>query len=235
MAAPARRCALVSLTSGWPIALAALAGAWLGHLLEYIRVAGWHAGLVEMTSTVHAYYFPAGAAIVALVVLAGAQAARAWRRLSHRLRRAQAGLWRRPVDVPAPDDVHPHTLALGQVWAILTMLQLAIWVVQENLEGVAAGRAAPMLGVLAGAHSLAPVIQAEVALILAVGLVTIGRRFDRQGDRIRVVERLVSRKWSRAATVTPAPTLARGVPSTPAERWGVHRWQRPPPPRVIAA
>ena len=134
-----------------------------------------------------------------------------------------------------PVTPRPTTISLGRVWLILTGLQLAIWVAQENLEAVAAGRTAPMLGVLAGAHSLAPVIQAEVALIIAVILVALGRRFERQGAQIRVVERLVSRKWSRAATVTPAPTPAPHVPSTPAERWGVHRWQRPPPAGAVAA
>ena len=33
-----------------------------------------------MTSSVHEYYFPAGAALVALAALAGTLAVRAWRR-----------------------------------------------------------------------------------------------------------------------------------------------------------
>jgi hypothetical protein len=132
-------------------------------------------------------------------------------------------------------DAPTGALGVGRTWAVLAGLQLAIWVVQENLEALAAGHTAPALGVVAGAHSLAPVIQAEVALILAVGLVMIRRRFDHRRHEIRAFESLVRNKWSRAASVTPASTLALRVPSTPADRWGVHRWERPPPARVLAA
>jgi hypothetical protein len=235
VAVRARRTFPSSLTSRWSIVLAALAGAWLGHLIEYIRVAGWHAGMVDMTSTVHEYYFPAGAGLVGLTVLAGSLAARGWTILRHRLQRAQTGLWTRPGHLPAAAEVPGRPLGLGGTWAVLAALQLAIWVVQENLEAMAAGHAAPMLSVVAGTHSLAPVIQAEVALMVAAGLVVVRRSFHSQRTRIEVIERLVRRKWSRIAPSPPVLTPSRRVPCTPAERWGVHRWQRPPPTGAIAA
>ena len=53
--------------------MVALVGAWVGHFLEFVRVAGWHAGLVDMTSSVHTYFFPAGAGlmVVGLAATAG--------------------------------------------------------------------------------------------------------------------------------------------------------------------
>lgn len=87
----------------WSVALTAITGTWIGHFLEYVRVAGWHTATSEMTSSVHLYFFPAGVALVAALSGCALLARRAWTRLGRRLRAAEMGLRRPPSDpVQAP-------------------------------------------------------------------------------------------------------------------------------------
>jgi hypothetical protein len=214
----------------WSIALTAFVGAWLGHFVEYVRVAGWHAGLAEMTSSVHSYVLPAGAALMAVAVAAAILAKRAWKSLGQRLRAAQIGLWRRPRTLPiAPAHGRERLPGPFQLWLALTVLQTGTWVIQENLESVAAGHPAPLFGVLTGVHWLAPLIQAEVALILAAAYWVIQSWFAQRRSRLVVIERLVARRWTARYGLLPVPARAASVPSTPLDRWGAQRWQRPPP------
>jgi hypothetical protein len=223
----------------WTIGLTALVGAWLGHFFEYARVAGWHAGVSAMTDSAHIYFFPAGAALIALVLAVGAGAAGAWAHLGRRLRRAQAGMWARParpLEPPEPGETGLRAaprVGLPGLWALLAVLQIATWVLQENLEAVSSGQPAPLLGVVGGAHWLAPVVQAEVALILATAYVVAHRLFSRRRGQIEVIERLVARKWQRRCPTRTAPLRSLPVPWSPLARWGAQRWQRPPPAALI--
>jgi hypothetical protein len=214
----------------WSVLLTALAGAWIGHFVEYVRVAGWHAGLVDMTSSVHSYFLPAGAALVVVVTTASLLARRAWIVLGRRLRAAEVGLWRRPKVLPSPpSDRQPLALGLFRVWTSLTALQVVTWVIQENLEAMGGGHRAPLLGVMSGVHWLAPVMQAEVALILAVVYWVVHRWFAHRRSRLVFVERLVSRRWSPCFGLRPSPSRTVSIPSAPVDRWGAQTWQRPPP------
>jgi hypothetical protein len=115
------------------------------------------------------------------------------------------------------------------MWIVLTLLQLGTWTIQENLEAAAGGHRVPLLGVLGGAHWLAPVVQAEVGLVLATAYVLIHGRFRRRHSQVLALEGLEARRWVRCLASTPLPTGAMSVASTPLERWGAQRWQRPPP------
>ena len=217
----------------WSIAFTALLGAWIGHFVEYVRVAGWHAGVSEMTSSVHSYFLPAGAALMALAVGAAILAKRAWRSLGQRLRAAQIGLWRRPLTLPPgpADRTDRQARPVGpfELWVALTVLQTGTWIIQENLESVAAGHPTPLLGVLSGVHWLAPLIQAEIALILAAAYWLAQGTFARRRSCLVFIERLVAQRWSARYGLLPVPGLAASVPSAPLDRWGAQRWQRPPP------
>lgn len=222
--------AMTRRSSMWSIALTAFVGAWLGHFVEYVRVSGWQAGLGEMTSSVHSYFLPAGAALMALAVAAAILAHRAWKSLGQRVRAAQIGLWRRPRTLPAASAPRRERLpGPFQLWLVLTVLQTGTWVIQENLEAVAAGRSAPLLGVLSGVHWLAPLIQAEVALILAAVYWLIQGWFAHRRSRLVMIERLVAQRWTARYGLLPVPSRAASVASTPLDRWGAQRWQRPPP------
>jgi hypothetical protein len=220
----------------WSVALTAALGAWLGHLVEYVRVAGLHAGLADMTSSVHAYFFPAGVALMSLLGVAALAARRAWVVLGDRLRRADADLRRptRAIPMSRGDELGSPVGLLG-LWLALTALQVGTWTIQENLEAVAAGHRAPLLAVMRGAHSLAPVVQAEVALLLAGLYVTVQRWFCARHSKVDALERLVARRWRWRSVSVPMPIEAATVAATPIERWGRQRWQRPPPVFSLAA
>ena len=120
----------------WSIALTALFGAWFGHFFEYVRVAGWHVAIAEMSSSVHSYFFPAGAGLMAMVVGAAWLARRLWSRLGKRLRAAEIGMWRRPTVLPATADTGPAgPIGVLGLWLLLSVLQSGTWMIQENLPG----------------------------------------------------------------------------------------------------
>ena len=219
----------------WSVALCALAGAWIGHFVEYVRVSGLQAALGEMRSPAHSYFFPAGAALMAVTAVAVLFARKAWKLLGERLRAAEIGVWKRPaktsigrVNAPAA----PQSL-LG-IWMVLFLLQTGTWAIQENLESVATGGHAPLLGVLTGVHWLAPLIQAEIALIVGVTYWLFHRRFSVRRVRLSKLEQLVARKWTPHRGLLPVAARTRKVASTPLDRWGAQRWQRPPPTLVIS-
>lgn len=224
----------MSAAPKWSIAVTALIGAWLGHFVEYVRVAGWHAGLTDMGSSVHSYFLPAGAALTGAVFGMAVAARQAWVLLGNRIRTAEIGLWKRPTAVPAARVVEARgAVGVVALWLTLVLLQTATWVVQENLESLGGGRRAPLFGVVSGAHLLAPVVQAEVALILAATYCLVHRWFAKRRSRLVVLERLVARRWNPRYGLLPSETRPASVPSTPLERWGRQRWLRPPP-RLVA-
>jgi hypothetical protein len=76
-----------------------------------------------------------------------------------------------------------------------------------------------------------PLVQALIALGLAGLIVGVHQRFNRRVREVRAHERLLARRWPAAVV---AATLPVGVRSTtPLERWGAQRWQRPPPALLV--
>lgn len=193
-------------------------------------MSGWHAALGEMSSPAHSYFFPAGAALMAGIAVALLLARRAWNLLGKRLEIAQIGLWRRPQHASASGSYRPTgPPSLLQIWIVLFVLQTGTWAIQENLESVAIGRQAPLLGVMSGVHWLAPLIQAEIALIFGVIYWLFQRRFTDRRTRVTQLERLVAQKWTPGYGLLPVLSRASKIASTPLDRWGAQRWQRPPP------
>ena len=222
---PARGCRLT-----WSVALLSVVGAWLGHFFEYIRVAGWSAGWSETTTSAHVYFFPAGIGILAVAAGVSVGAGRLWGLLRRRLEAAEAAVWGGPAKPDSTGSVSSspgHRLA--PLWLQLTVLELAIWVGQENLEAVAAGHRAPLLSVLSGVHALAPMVMAEVAFLLASVYCLICRRFRDLEEAVRCVEGFIARRWRRATTLLWSVVEPVSLAVTPFERWGTQMWQQPPP------
>jgi hypothetical protein len=238
------------------VVLAALIGAWLGHLLEYIRVAGLRAGVGSVTTSVHLYLLPAGLGLVAGAIAVGTVATWAWVGLARRLAAARWALKRGHRARPAPGAATgtaerlptlpaanrtarllapPGRSPVGGVaslWVLLTLLQVTIWVVQENVELSASRLPMPGAGVLGGVHALAPAVQAGVALGLAALIVGLQHRFARRVRQVRAHERLLARRWPPVVIFVPVELVTRST--TPLERWGAQRWPRPPPARSLA-
>ena len=123
--------------------------------------------------------------------------------------------------------------SIGGRWLALAMplgvAQLVLYGLQENLEHALAGEDAPLLGVFAGAHWAASLVQLGVACALAVLVIACRRRVADLARRIDAVERLAHWLTRARVAVVPAPAAARTRSFTPLERFGRHLLQRPPP------
>ena len=214
--------------------LLALVGLFIGHTLEYLRVWG-AAGIVEsITNPVHAYMLPVAGVLVALGAVFAFLLARAWRALNDRLDRAAASVrrvWRGRPDgaagVPAPRSTAGARLAA--IWLPLAAAQIALYLVQENVEAVARSQPAPGLGAISGIHWAAPLVHVYVSLLLACAVRISQVLFHRREVAVERVEALlcaiVTRR--RTAPLVVARPLPRSLP--PLDRLGPHLWRRPPP------
>lgn len=213
---PPRRWLRLAASSGAGLALI---GMWLGHTLEYVRLAG-SAGLrQELVGSVHWYMAPLGL-LLALVAAAGAvRLARLWAVLGRQLawtRFAIGQAWRgeRGLQPPPGLDRRPQPLALRVtgLWLSLTLAQIGLYVVQENVELAAAGYPAPGLGAITGVHWAAPLIHAGVALVVACVAVLLHRVLQRRRatvDSTVALLRLLLLHLTRAISWATPPHLAR--------------------------
>jgi hypothetical protein len=214
--------------------LLALVGLFIGHTLEYLRVWGPAGVVASMTNPVHAYMLPVAGVLVALSAVFAFRLARAWRALNHRLDGAVAGIgriWRgRPegdTEVSAPRSTAGTRLVA--IWLPLAAAQIALYVVQENIEAVARSQPAPGLGAVTGIHWAAPIVHLYVSLLLACTVRICQILFHRREvtvERAEALLRAITRRLRARAVVTTRPA-ARSV--SPFDRLGRHLWRRPPP------
>jgi hypothetical protein len=214
--------------------LLALVGLFIGHTLEYLRVWG-AAGIVEsITNPVHAYMLPVAAALVVLGAVFAFRLARAWQALNDRLDRAAAGvrrIWRGQPDAVPGARAHRSTpgTRLAAIWLPLAAAQIALYLVQENVEALARSQPAPGLGAISGIHWAAPLVHLYVSLLLACVVricQVLFRRREVAVERVEALLRAIVRR-RRTASIVAARPLARSVP--PLDRLGRHLWRRPPP------
>jgi hypothetical protein len=219
-------------------ALLAPVGVWLGHTAEYIRVGGMSGLRGELFTSLHAYMLPLGVLLALLAAAAGIRIWNAWCALGRRMVSGRAALlraWRgRTPDSPPPGDAtscpRPGFLA---VWVPLTLLQLALYLLQENLEAAAAGHPLPVLAPVTGAHWAAPLVHAGVSLLLAAGIVVLARLLGRRGHAVDVLERLVHTLAHHLGRSCDESLPAIWFPS-PLDRLGRRLLPRPPPALVTS-
>ena len=214
--------------------LLALVGLFLGHTLEYLRVWG-SAGVVgSITNPVHAYMLPVAGVLVVLSALLALRLARAWQALNDRLDRASAGvrrMWRGQADAvtvePAPRS--SPAARLTALWLPLAAAQIVLYVLQENVEALARGQAAPGWGAITGIHWAAPFVHLYVALLLACGVRICQILFRRREAIVEQAEALLRAIVRRREH----PAAGTGLPATqhisPLDLLGRHLWRRPPP------
>jgi hypothetical protein len=222
--------------------LLAFVGAWLGHTLEYARLAGARGLAASPLSSVHADMLALAALLTLLAALCGIRAWRVWLGLGRRLDAARTCLARalRGQGVPTgPAAGTPLPSGAARWLALLLMLaalQLGLYLVQENLEGVVAGLGILGLGPVTGVHWMAPLIHAAVAMPLASVAVLVSRRLGARSRRIELCERLVLRLLG---VLAPRPSAA-GRPAaqwspSPVDRFGGTLWTRPPPRLLLVS
>jgi hypothetical protein len=189
----------------------------------------------ELFTSLHAYMLPLGVLLALLAAVGGVRAWYAWCALGRRMVAARAALlrvWRGRA--PAPDiaprgDVtscpRPQLVVL---WAPLTLLQLALYLLQENLEAAAAGHPLPGLAPVTGVHWAAPMVHAGTSFLLAAGILVLMRFLGRRRHALDVIERLVhtlAHHLGRSCDQSPAPVWC----PSPLDRLGRQLLRRPPP------
>ncbi|MBV9411973.1 MAG: hypothetical protein JO148_10270 [Acidimicrobiia bacterium] len=208
----------------YTVALAAVAGAWLAHGLEYVRVWGWGEFGSATSRQVHTYMGPVGLVLVLLAFVGVEAGLRSFRRLE----RVLAGLSNGTVE-PTQVQSEPRRFAIPitSLLSLIWVLQLVVYVIQENAELRAEGIHQPILNVLTGPHIWAAGVHLLVAALLVGTIWLLHRPLAQLADVVRqVVAWLVASQRRAAAGATPAPSVRSW---TPAERFGRQLWSRPPP------
>jgi len=214
--------------------LLAFVGLWIGHTLEYLRVLGSDGLLASLASPVHAYMLPVAGLLATLSALFGIRLLRAWQALNRRLDQAASGLrriWRggaamlpdAPVGRPSP------AVRLVSLWLPLATAQIALYLVQENVEAIARGLPAPGWGAVSGIHWAAPLVHLYVALLLACCVRIVQVVLRRREAAVERVESLLRAAARRIRRVAPRVAAPRSTVRTPQHRLGWHLWHRPPP------
>ncbi|MFI5287437.1 MAG: hypothetical protein ACHQ4F_14095 [Candidatus Dormibacteria bacterium] len=217
------------------VVLLAVVGLFVGHTLEYLRVWGAEGVLASMTNPVHAYMLPVAGVVLLLSAIFAFRLALAWQKLNDRLDRAAASvrrIWRgRAAEAPSSSirGSTPGT-RLVALWLPIAAAQIALYLVQENLEAVARSQPAPGLGAITAVHWAAPLIHLYVALLLAC-VVRICEILIRRREVVveRVEAMLRSAICRRRHTVAGAGTPVPPQCASPLDQLGRHLWRRPPP------
>lgn len=201
--------------------MVALLGAWTSHNLEYLRVWGAHGFAAMALHSAHLYMVPAGLAVLVAAVVGIGSTARRRRRLESDLT-----YLRRLVPPSGSRGVGGgSSFAIPSLLTVVWLLQVAVYLVQENVEAISAHAPAPGLGPLLGVHALAPLIHLAVALALVTMVCLIRRRVTELAAAVRAVAASLSA--GRLVEVAAPPVVPRAW--TPSQRWGPQRWCRPPP------
>lgn len=218
--------------------LLAFIGLWIGHTLEYLRVWGTAGLVASITNPVHAYMLPLAALLVVLSALFGIRLCRTWQLLNARLDRAAMGLrriWRgHATDIPAAPIGSSTGARLVAIWLPLAAAQIVLYLVQENIEAIAAGQPAPGWGAITGVHWAAPLVHLYVALVLACGVRIFQVLRHRRAvvvERVEALLRAAARRWFSAPANVASPARRS---ASPLDRLGLHIWRRPPPLLVEA-
>jgi len=172
----------------------ALIGVWLGHGIEYLRVWG-PAGLERaLTGVAHAYMVPLGVVLVGVASAVAMRAWSSWQRLALRLDRAACALHLalrgkrpEPRDRAAP-SWPSRILLLGLAMAVL---QVGLYLLQENVEAMAFGLPAPGFGAITGVHWAAALLQVDIAFLILAAATFVLRRFAARAAVVQRIEALL--------------------------------------------
>lgn len=185
------------------LALASLA---LGHELVYLIAHGVGDGYAAaMREGGHDRYWPSFLLVVALVTSALVAVTVIQVR---RLRQLAAAIRSRSVRIRDAGGARFFRL-LGPLWLRLSVVVVATYLVQENIETVSTGVPLPGLGALAGEHAIAlPVLLMVSLLVAAIGALVGWRR-----EVILARLRAAARGLLRAAAAVLRPALANDRPT----------------------
>lgn len=207
------------------LAVLSLASVGLGHVLVYLVAHGFGAAYDRaMAEGGHGRYWTsfvltATGVTIALAAVVVVQ----MRRLVRLSRLARAERIRMA-------DERPGLFAglLGRMWLRLAVTTLLLFLLQENLERIAAGQPAPLLEAIAGDHAIAVPVLTAVSFIVGAVAALVGWR------RIILLARLAAARWrwgKAPAVRRPVAAPLRAISSDAARTHGV----RAPPGALAAA
>lgn len=225
------------------VMITALAGEWLGHSLAYYRVAGMAGLRGGLGGPIHSYMVPLALALIVGGAAGAAAWVRAWLALGRRLDRSAAALaaqWRgrAPAHPPAAASrshsarsAAPSPAARAAALALpLALLQVMLYLTQENLERSGHGLPAVGLSPLTDGYGAAVWIQAGVAVALAVVWLAALRLLRTREHAAELCERLAGvLRRRRRQHCPPAPVPVVSHVTSLQLRLRSALWQRPPP------
>jgi hypothetical protein len=218
------------------VILIALAGVWLTHTVEYVRVGGAAGMRAAAFASVHVYMVPVGALLALTAAAAGVGVWRAWWALGRRLEQTRIALARAlrgrgsplPFRTGLPERPSEGAQLLA-LWLPLCLLQVGLYLLQENVEALVAGGIPPGLGAVIGVHAPVLAVHVLVAWALAWALLLVLRCVGERHGRVVACERLLLVLLRRLARIGAVPRAARSCHPSPLERLGSALWRRPPP------
>ncbi len=207
------------------LAVLTLASAGLGHELVYLLAHGFGAGYDRaMAEGGHGRYWTSFVLTATGVTIAlAAVVAVQMRRLVRLARHAHA------ERIRVADD-RPGLFAglLGHAWLRLVVATLLLFLLQENLEQIAAGQPAPLLEAIAGDHAIVVPVLAAVSFIVGAVAALVGWRRSLLLARLAAVRW----RWGKAPAIRrPVATPLRASSSDAARTHGV----RAPPGALATA
>jgi hypothetical protein len=207
----------------------ALVAEWLGHAAVWFLTGGT-APARALSGPLHAYLGPLGL-VIAVVAVASSWAV--WQGLDRLVeltgRFRQATERRDATDGPIDWQPSPHRLpGAGRVGLSLALVQVVVYLCQENLEARVIGLTAPGLHVLTAHHGAPIAIHLALAFVATSVAVSVLDHWHERTDELdRAVVRyhaLVGRPAVSAMAPTPRPDLR-----PPALRYGRSLLGRAPP------
>lgn len=217
------------------VILLALLGCWLTHTVEYARLGGSGQLSAAAFSSVHVYMVPVGGLLALGAAVLGVRCWQAWWMLGRRLEQTRRALGdalrnrrtRRPR--PSPGRSPSEGAQLLALWLPLTLLQIGLYLLQENGEALVTGRALPGLGAVLGVHSAVLLVHVLVAWALAWGVLLVLHRLGDRRELVGACERLLLTLLRRLGRAAAVPHSTRVLVASPIDRVGRGIWCRPPP------
>jgi hypothetical protein len=177
---------------------------------------------------------PVAGVLAALSAVFAVRLWRAWQALTHRLDAAAARLrriWRGHAEATPVRQASASSPAarVVAIWLPLATVQIALYLIQENLEAIAQAQPAPGWGAITGIHWAAPFVHMYVSLLLACAIHICQVLRHRRAVIVERLEALLSIEIRRRRVAPLEPATSVPWFASPLRRFGRHLWRRPPP------
>ena len=180
-----------------------------------------------LSRSAHAYLGPVGVVLILMGFVAVQASVRLARRLERRVAQLRRALLGGHAELDERCAASTWTVGFPTLVGVVWIVQVGLYVAQENLEAHAVAMRAPGLGAVAGLHALAPLVHLAVAAATAAVVWLASRRLTELVEEMHRAEGILAVRGRPHTAPDTRWTRARSW--TPVQRWGVQLWARPPP------